>query len=420
MKYFPVLATTLLLSGCAHQEEALQKTVVAVKVARAELSEVRLIVTAPATVYPREQASISPRITTHIRELLARKGDTLAAGQVLAVLENGDILAQREEARAVLADAQANLQRISTGTLPTDVEKARGQVVSAEAVLNQAQKNQTRRSELFKQGAIPGRDLLASETDLKQAQASYDVAKRTLDLLEHQSREQDISMAESQIEQAKAKLSNVDVQVQFAQIRSPFAGTVTDQFLYPGDLAKPENPIFTVMDLSVAVARAQIPESQAGSVKAGQPWSFSSVDASEAGAAGRITVVAVDMAKRTVEVWCEAANDERRLRAGAFGNVTITTGRSPNSVVVPLPAVQFSEGTRFGSVYVVDAKQVAHKVEVETGERPQGNVQVTKGLSAGDLVIVEGGYGLPDGTLVRSSAAGKCKMLGSVGCQNST
>jgi len=409
MRYFPVLATTLLLSGCAHQEEAPQKTVVAVKVARAELAEVRLTVTAPATVFPREQASISSRISAHVKELRARKGDTVATGQVLAVLENRDILAQRDEARAAVADAQANLQKISAGTLPTDVEKARGQVVSAEAALNQAQKNHTRRSELFKQGAIPGRDLLASETDLKQAQSGYDVAKRTLDLLEHQSREQDIRMAESQIEQAKAKLANVEVQLQFAEIRSPFAGTVTDQFMYPGDLAKPENPIFTVMDLSVAIARAQVPESQAGNVKAGQPCSFASVDASAAGAAGRITVVsrAVDPAKRTVEVWCEASNGERKLRAGAFGNVTITTGSAPNSLIVPLPAVQFSEGTRSGSVYVVDATQVAHKVEVETGERSQGNVQVTKGLNAGDLVIVEGGYGLPDGTQVRSSEAGK-------------
>lgn len=408
MRYFPVLSAALLLSGCAHREEAPQKTVVAVKVARAELAEVRLTVTAPATVFPREQANISSRITAHIRELRARKGDTVAAGQ--AVLENRDILAQRDEARAALADAQANLQKISTGTLPTDVEKARGQVVSAEAALSQAQKNHTRRSELYKQGAIPGRDLLASETDLKQAQASFDVAKRTLDLLEHQSRDQDIRIAESQVEQVKAKLANVDVQLQFAEIRSPFAGNVTEQFMYPGDLAKPENPIFTVMDLSVAVARAQVPESQAGNVKAGQPCSFASVDASGgAGANGRITVVnrAVDPAKRTVEVWCEISNVEKRLRAGAFGNVTITTGTVPNSLVVPIPAVQFSEGTRSGSAYVVDAKQVAHKVEVETGERSQGNVQITKGLSAGDLVIVEGGYGLPDGTQVRSSEAGK-------------
>ncbi len=58
-------------------------------------------------------------------------------------------------------------------------------------------------------------------------------------------------------------------------------------------------------------------------------------------------------------------------------------------------------------MYVVDAQHVAHKVDVETGERFQGNVQVTKGLNAGDQVIVEGGYGLPDGTQVKISEAGK-------------
>jgi len=409
MRYFPVFAFVLLWSGCAHQEDTTEKTVVSVKVTPAKLAEVRMTVTAPATVYAREQANISSRITAHIRELRVRKGDAVAANQVLAVLENRDLLAQRDEVRAALSDAEANLQKISAGTLPTDVEKARGQVVSAEAALNQAQKNYTRRSELFKQGAIPGRDLLASETDLAQAKASYDVAKRTLDLLEHQSREQDIKIAESQVAQAKARLANIETQLQFAEIHSPFAGTVTEQFMYPGDLAKPENPVFTVMDLAVAIARAQIPESQAGSVKTGQPCSFASVDAPAAGANGRITVVnrAIDPAKRTVEVWCEMPNSDRKLRAGAFGSVTITTGAVPNALVVPIGAVQFAEGTHSGSAYVVDAKEVAHKVEIETGERSQGNVQVTKGLNAGDLVIVEGGYGLPDGTQVRTAEAGK-------------
>lgn len=410
MRYFPVLSLAFLLSGCAQQsEDAPQKAIVAVKVARAQTAQVRLTVTAPASVFPREQANILARITAHIKELRARKGDAVHAGQVLVVLENRDIVAQRDEARAALVNAQANLQKLSAGTIPTDVEKARGQVASAQAALNQAEKNHTRRSELYKQGAIPGRDLLAAETDLKQAQASYEVAKRTLDLLEQQSRQQDVRIAQSQVEQAQARLATMEAQLQFAEIRSPFAGTITDQFMYPGDLAKPDTPVLTLMDQAVVVARAQVPESQVVGVKSAQACSFASVDSNSAGDEGRITVVngSVDPAKRTVEVWCQISNPARRLRAGAFGNVTITTGTVPNSLVVPVPAVQFSEGTRSGSVYVVDANQVAHKVDVETGERFQGNVQVTKGLNAGDRVIVEGGYGLPDGTQVKISETGK-------------
>ncbi len=181
---------------------------------------------------------------------------------------------------------------------------------------------------------------------------------------------------------------------------------LTEQFLYPGDMAKPENPIFTVMDLSVAVARAQVPEAQATAIKRGEPCSFESIEGSAGAAGGRITVVnaAVDPARRTVEVWCDAPNSGGRLRAGAFGNVTIVTGNASQAVIVPVAAVQFKEGTPAGSVYVVDAKHTAHKVDVETGERAEGRVQILKGVNAGDSVIVEGGYGLPDGTAVQVQA----------------
>ncbi|MCL5743824.1 MAG: biotin/lipoyl-binding protein, partial [Acidobacteria bacterium] len=257
MKYLSLFSLIVFLSGCAHQEEASPKAVVAVKTARAEQADVRISVRAPAAVFAREQANVTARLTAPIRQLRARKGDRVSAGQVLAVLENRDIAAQREEASASVSDAQATLKKLSAGTLPTDIERARGQLISAQAALNQAEKVYERRSELFKQGAIPGRELLVSETDLAQAKAAYEVAKRSLDLLENQSRENDLRIAESRVWQAKARLALTEAQNQFTEIRSPFSGMITEQFMFPGDMAKPENPIFTVMDLSVAVARAQ-------------------------------------------------------------------------------------------------------------------------------------------------------------------
>ncbi|MCL4403091.1 MAG: efflux RND transporter periplasmic adaptor subunit [Acidobacteria bacterium] len=403
MKYAGLLSLLVLLVGCARREDEAPKPVVAVKLARAERADLRISVRAPATVFAREQANVSSRMTAPIRQLKARKGDAVSAGEILAVLENRDVAAQREEARAALADAQASLQKLAAGTLPTDIERARGQVISAEAALNQARQYYQRRSELFKQGAIPGRELLASETELAQAKAAHDVARRSLDLLEHQSRENDLRIAESRVGEAKARLQLAEVQGRFTEIRSPFSGMITEQFMFPGDMAKPDTPMFTVMDLSIAVARAQVPEGQAGAIQRGQACSFDSIDGSRAGSGGRITVVnmAVDPARRTVEVWCEIPNAGHQLRAGAFGNVTVVTGTAPQAVVVPLAAVQFNEGTRTGSVYVADEKRIAHKVEVETGERAGGRVQIVKGIEPGDAVIVEGAYGLPDGTQVQ-------------------
>lgn len=397
-----VLPWLLLFSAC-HREEPDSKPVVAVRVARAEISNLSLYVRAPATLFPKEQANIAARTAGPIRQLRARKGDSVAAGQVLAVLENHDLEAQCLEAEAAVMDAQANLEKISSGTLVADVERARGQVATTEATLNQAQKIYDRRAELFQQGAIPQRDLLVSQTELAQAKTGYEVARKSLELLETQSRGKEIRQAESRLAQAKARLQLAEAQLQFTELRSPFAGSITEQFLYPGDMAKPEVPVFTVMDLSVAIARAQVPEEQTSAIHIGQKGAFTPADKNQTTFTGRISVInrSVDLARRTVEVWCEIPNTSRQLRSGVFGSLSILTGTATQSVVVPLTAVQFKEGTRSGWVMVVDEKRTAHKREVEAGEIIEGKAQIKQGLRPNELVIIEGGYGLPDGTEVR-------------------
>lgn len=382
MKTIPALLVCLLLAGCAAQkEEAEPKPVVEVKVAQAELADVQIAVHAPATIFPREQAAIASKITAPIRWLGARKGDRVAAGQVLARLENRDLLAQRTEA----------------------LDRAHADLASAEAALNQAQKNFDRRQKLFEQGAIPNRELLASQTELAQAKAGHDVAKKFLDLLENPARQQELRAAAVKPEQEKIRESFLNAQIEFTEIRSPFAGTITEQYVYPGDMAKPESPIFTVMDLAVAVARAQVPEAEIAGVNIGEACSFENADRPDAKAQGRVSVVnqAVDPARRTVEVWCELSNARAELRASEFGTLTIVTGAAPKSVVVPKEAVQFLEGTRKGIVMVVGADKRAKRTEIEAGESFAGKVQIKQGLKAGETVIIEGGYGLPDGTEVR-------------------
>ena len=403
MKICPIFCFCVFLAACSRENETKPEPVVEVKAARTEVADLDVTVHAPAAVFPRQQANIASRVTSPIRELRARKGDSVSAGQVLAVLENRDVRAQQQEALAALEDATAQLQKISTGTLPTDIERARGQLATAEAALNQARKIYDRRAELFKLGAIPARDLLVSQTELANANANHEVARRSLELLETHSREKDIRIAESRVAQARARLAQVEALLQFTELRAPFAGTITEQLLYPGDMAKPETSLFTVMDLAVAVARAQVPEAEAREIRLKQRCDFMPADSKDRKFGGKVSLVnkAVDPARRTVEVWCDLQNPDRWLRAGVFGAVDIVTGTAPKSILVPQSAVQFVEGTRSGAVLVVDGKRVAHKREVETGMISQGKVQIRSGLRAGELVVVEGGYGLPDGTEVR-------------------
>jgi RND family efflux transporter MFP subunit len=242
--------------------------------------------------------------------------------------------------------------------------------------MRQAEVLADRRSHLFDEGAIPERDLLAARTDLAQT---------------------------------KARLEVSSTQLAFSDLRSPFAGRITEQFLYAGDMAQPGTPIFTVADAGVVMARAQVPQGEAASLRPSQACAFVPGDASSQSFDGRISVVnpAVDPARRTVEAWCEIPNDEGRLLPGTFGELRIATGLARKSVVVPVGAVQLDEGTHKGSAFVVDAQKVAHRRHVEGGLVSGGTMQILSGLQRGDVVVVEGSYALPDGTTVRVAETAK-------------
>ena len=410
MKRFllPVLAAAVVFGGCSKKEEAEPKPEVEVKLAPATVEDVEQSITGPATVFPVSQAGVAARNAAPIRQLLVKKGDNVAAGQVLAVLESRDVAAAQTEAAASVNEAEQNLQKTTAGTLPSDLERARGQQTAAEAAYKQADAIYKRRKSLFDDGAIPQRDLLVSETDLATTKANYEVAKLSYDLLKNQSNGRDIAIGKSHVEQAKARLAQADAQLSYARIVAPFAGTITEQFMFPGDMARPDAPVFTVSDLSKAVARAQIPESDSGPIHAGQACAFmpgSSLGGGAGGAAvryeGKVTAVnrSADPARRTVEIWCEIEHPPATLHPGVFGDVAVVTGRQ-KGVTAPREAVQFNEGTRTGWVMIAEGG-IAHKREIEADASTGARVLILKGLKGGESLVTEGVYGLDDNVHVK-------------------
>jgi HlyD family secretion protein len=225
MRYYIVSGTVtamIALAGCGSKEEAPPKPVVEVEVAQAELVNVQLSLSAPATVFPLEQANIASRITAPIEKLHARKGDSVKAGQLLAELRKNNLEAQRAELAAAVSDAEATMQKVVDGTAPTDLERARGQVATTKAALDQAQKFYDRRKQLFQQGAIPNRDLVTAETDLAQARTGDEVARNSLELLQKHSAAQDVQIARSRLEQARARLAQIEAQLTFADMQPVF------------------------------------------------------------------------------------------------------------------------------------------------------------------------------------------------------
>jgi multidrug efflux pump subunit AcrA (membrane-fusion protein) len=408
MKYcIALFLLGLVVVGCRSGNNRDKKVIVNVSVQKAVAKNVPLLVSAPATVFGKSEAHISARITASIQQVLVHKGQAVKTGQGLAVLDRRDLAAQHADAVASMHSAEASLERTEHASIPLQLTQARGDLAAKKAALNLASKVYERRKQLLAEGAISGRDLQISEAELAQAQANFDAAQTNFDAVEKHTSVEDLRTAKNNLAQSQARESLAAANLSFAEIRSPFSGTVTEQLVFPGDMASTGTQLFTVADMSTAVARAQVDADQVTAIKIGQSCSFSKNDGSEPAAQGKITVVnqAVDTARRTVEVWCEIPNHDGTLKSGFFGSVKIVVGKAPQAVAIPSSAIEFEEGTQKGKVYAVDDRQIAHLRTVTAVSIDDQEVRVSSGLRAGELVITAGEYGLPDGTQVNPAGA---------------
>jgi RND family efflux transporter MFP subunit len=227
-----------------------------------------------------------------------------------------------------------------------------------------------------------------------QARNQYDISVRHLESLQKFGKEQELKAAEGQLTSARGKYLGAQAQLDFAEVRSPIDGVVTDRPLYAGEMAAAGSPLLTVMDLSHVVARAHIDQQQAAALKVGDPASILAPGIA-ADVAGKVTLVspALDPGSTTVEIWVQAANPHEQIRPGVTAQVTITGETVPKAVVIPAVAVLTAPDGRT-SVMVIDKQNKAHSRSVKIGIREGDLAQVSEGLQAGERVATDGAYDL--------------------------
>ncbi len=396
-------AAVALLAGCS-KKEVEKEPVVAVQTAIAQKTSLEQEVTAEAVLFPKNQAAITAKVSAPVRKFLVNRGARVKKGQLLAVLENSDINAAVTENRGALEQAQAAYETTTRSSLPEEVHKAELDAKSAREILDAQQKLHDSRQELFKQGALPRKDLDQAAVALVQARGQSALADQHLASMHAVGQQQTTKSAAGQLTSAQGKYQGATAQLSYSEIRSPIDGVVTDRPSYPGETPPQGTPILTVMDTSSVVARAHIPQEQAAQLKAGDAATITMADGLETEA--RVTLVspALDPGSTTVEVWIEAANKSGLLRPGSTVHVRVVAKTIQEAITVPAIALlKTPEGAT--TVMVVDLHQKAHQTEVEVGARSGDKVQITKGLSAGQQVVTVGAYGLPDNTQVKQVQA---------------
>jgi RND family efflux transporter MFP subunit len=379
---------------------------VSVKVAKAERKSISSTVRAVGTITPREQATVSTKISAPIAEMGLIKNKPVKAGDVIAQLESKDLKAQRSEAAAALSEARYNLTGLSAGAIPQGNAQAQKDLRDAQANVTNANATLERRRVLYARGGISKKDLEASELAAAQAENSLRLAEQTVALKSKVTNATDRAQAEEKVREAQEHLSNLDAQLSYSTIRAPFTGIVTDQFQFKGEFATAGAKLVSIADMSEVIAKAPFADSVVATLKTGDAVTVLPADLNGEEIPASVTLISrsTDPANRTVEVWATFKNPGGRIRASSAADVVITNKSVDNTIVVPAAAVTLEASNgKDGTVMVVDDKMVAHSTKVTVGIITPDSIQILSGLQGGETVVIEGNYALPDGAKVEIS-----------------
>jgi HlyD family secretion protein len=306
------------------------------------------------------------------------KGSYVKAGQLLGELENQDLTGAAMKSQGGYAQAEVTYQM--------QIQKSAQDLKFAKQSLDSAQKLYDGRAALYKEGAVSAKDLDDASVALSSAKNTYDLSQKQYDL----------KVAEGAMNAAKGDTESANAQLGYTKITSPIDGIVTDRPYYPGETPATGTPVITVMDLSQIVARAHIAQTEAASLKVGNPATIT-IPGQLTVVKGKIALVspAVDPNSTTVEVWVQAPNPKGSLRPGSSVRVAMVAQTVPDAVVIPQAAL-LTTPDGLSTVIVLDSDNAPSKKKVKVGikDSEAKTVQVTDGLQGGERVVTVGAFEL--------------------------
>lgn len=341
----------LALAACGKDEAAPETaTAPAVSVVAAELRELASGITVSGPAAPVEAMQLGVEVSgLRVTSLPVDVGQKVRRGQVLLTLDHRMLDADLAQANAALREAEAGAQL------------ARANLARGESL---------------------ARDRYISAMQLDELRAAR-------------------TQGEARLGTARAARDTAALRRSFADLRAPAEGIISRRLVQPGQVVAAGAELMRLIRDGRLEWRADLPAAQLAQIKPGDLVRLR--DHAGQPIEGRVRAVSpgVDAASRTGTIYADLPPDlleSGRVQADAFLEGRIDTGTS-RVLAVPAEAIVLRDG--FPTVFVVDAKSLAHQRRIETGARDGGFVAVASGLESGERVVIEGAGFLADGDQVR-------------------
>jgi len=287
-------------------------------------------------------AQLAFKIPGRLIERSADEGDRVAAGQLIARLDEVELAQQLDVRRAELAAAQAGLAELVAGSRPQEIALAEAALGSATAELERAQLEARRQEELHTRNVSSDRDLETAHAQLSVAEARANEARERVALVREGPRQETIAQARARVAQAQAAAALAETQVGNARLASPLSGVVLERHAEPGEFVGAGAPILTVADTSRVWLRAYVNHTDLGRIKLGQAVAVRSDSFPDKTYPGRITFISseAEFTPKTVQTTKERVtlvyrikvdldNASGELKPGMAADATIPPATTP-------------------------------------------------------------------------------------------
>ncbi|NOZ41401.1 MAG: efflux RND transporter periplasmic adaptor subunit [Planctomycetes bacterium] len=318
------------------------------------------------TLEARVQATISPKISNRIEQLLVDQGDRVSAGSLLVRLDDDELQQQVAIAQASLESEAAAIERIKT-------DKQR-----AIAVFEQAQASFTRIQSLIKKNAVSQDDLDKATEAL--AVATIGISHAEAAIAEGQKK---VVAAERTLEYHRARLTDTE-------IVAPFDGMIVKRSRELGDVVVPGSSILTLISLDELWIRAWIDETEMAKLAEGQSARVVFRSEPEKSYPGKVVRLGKEADRETREFIVDVRVLElaSNWAVGQRAEVFIEVSNKQDVVQLPADKVLTRDGEK--GVFVREARRSLWR-PITTGLRSRDAVEITDGLQADDIVLAPTG-----------------------------
>ena len=314
------------------------------------------------TLEARVKTTVSARIQERLLEVLVDQGDKVEAGQLLARLDDAEAKQQVAIAEATLAATKQTAERVHAD------------LARSEAVLAQAQLDHKRRSGLTDSGAVSQADADKAGEALRVAEADLNRSRAA------------IAEAEVLILVAEKNLLFRKEQLAFTECHAPYDGLIIRRDRDPGEIVVPGGSLMQIISLDELWVSAWVDETAMPALTAGQPARIVFRAEPERNYPGKVARLGRETDRETREFLVDVGTNElpAAWTIGQRAEVFIETGRRDDVVLLPAAFVVRKEG-RAG--VLVNQGGRARWREITTGLRGKDQLEVVRGLDAGEQVV---------------------------------